>query len=247
MIKVVYFDEEAASDYITIHNGGQIDWTTTENKEKLAKIIGEIDAQAKGSVNVFSLFKASMSGKANAMVDAETNKIFERTLRNTIITDYLSIASKDDSIHCFKNAGVYAPEESVSLYKMYASYLNVVPKDQMPIDVNELNKAILGERGYYQMLLNNEEKPTSVLRFNNAAFKNNYSLADLSKMNLSYYAVKVGACTLDQLSLENEFSNNIPKHNHIDVADVIDGVDLNNENDALDMYDVVLAGVVVNE
>ena len=39
MMKVVYFDETAATDYITIQNGGQIDWTTTENKERLAKII----------------------------------------------------------------------------------------------------------------------------------------------------------------------------------------------------------------
>ena len=39
MVKVVYFDETAATDYITIQNGGQIDWTTTENKERLAKII----------------------------------------------------------------------------------------------------------------------------------------------------------------------------------------------------------------
>lgn len=38
-MKVVYFDETAATDYITIQNGGQIDWTTTENKERLAKIL----------------------------------------------------------------------------------------------------------------------------------------------------------------------------------------------------------------
>lgn len=39
MMKVVYFDETAATDYITIQNGGQIDWSTTENKERLYKIL----------------------------------------------------------------------------------------------------------------------------------------------------------------------------------------------------------------
>lgn len=53
IIKVVYFDEGSASDYITIHNGGQIDWSTEDNKEKLAKIVAEIDAQAKGGFNFF--------------------------------------------------------------------------------------------------------------------------------------------------------------------------------------------------
>ena len=57
MMKVVYFDETAATDYITIQNGGQIDWTTTENKERLAKIIAEIDVQAKGGFNLFSFIK----------------------------------------------------------------------------------------------------------------------------------------------------------------------------------------------
>ena len=36
---------------------------------------------------------------------------------------------------------------------MYSSYLTVVPKDQMPIDMEKLNDALLGERGYYGMLL----------------------------------------------------------------------------------------------
>ena len=60
MMKVVYFDETAATDYITIQNGGQIDWTTTENKERLAKIIAEIDVQAKGGFNLFSFIKSSV-------------------------------------------------------------------------------------------------------------------------------------------------------------------------------------------
>ena len=49
-LKVVYFDEDAAQDYIDITNGGRLDWTTEENKEKIAKIIAEIDAKAKGDL-----------------------------------------------------------------------------------------------------------------------------------------------------------------------------------------------------
>ena len=29
-IKVIYFDEVSASDYVTIKNGGDMDWTTKE-------------------------------------------------------------------------------------------------------------------------------------------------------------------------------------------------------------------------
>ena len=64
---------------------------------------------------------------------------------------------------------------------MYSSYLSVVPKELLPFDfdVEKLNEAVLGERGYYAMLLKTESVPSSVLRFNINAFKNNYSLACL--------------------------------------------------------------------
>ena len=38
LLKIIYFDEVAANDYVTIKNGGQIDWTSKENKEELLRI-----------------------------------------------------------------------------------------------------------------------------------------------------------------------------------------------------------------
>ena len=63
------------------------------------------------------------------------------------------------------------------MYKMFSSYLTIVPKEQMPIDMEKLNQAILGERGYYEMIVDDENKK-SILRFNINAFRNNYNLAD---------------------------------------------------------------------
>ncbi|MGN0419094.1 MAG: hypothetical protein ACI4E4_01450 [Acetatifactor sp.] len=48
MIKTIYFDGEAAQDYLDIKNGGRFDWSSDENKEKISKIICEIDAKASG-------------------------------------------------------------------------------------------------------------------------------------------------------------------------------------------------------
>lgn len=243
MMKIVYFDEISASDYITIQNGGQIDWSTKENKEKLAKLMVEIDAQAKGGLNIISLIKASLSGHASTGYDSSTTNLIESTLTNTLLTDYIMMASDDDSIRKFHNDGVYAPENSISMYKMYSSYLNIVPKEEIPINVEELNKALLGERGYYQMLLNSEDKPTSVLRFNIKAFKNNYSLADLSKMKLTYYGVKVGECTEEQLKMEKEFEVGTRKQQP-NAMEIVTGEENVVTNKQLDVYDIVLAGVM---
>lgn len=43
-LKIVYFDEAAAQDYVDVTNGGRLDWSTQENKEKIAKIVAEIEA-----------------------------------------------------------------------------------------------------------------------------------------------------------------------------------------------------------
>lgn len=240
-MKVVYFDEPTAQDYIDIVNGGRLDWSKAENRQRAAEILTEIEAQAKGGFNIISFLKASIAGNVNGSISGEATKILDTTLKNTLLTEYISLAYEDDNVIKFENDGVYAPSNSVSMYKMYSSFLPIVPKEQLPFDMEKLNEALLGERGYYAMLLVNEEKPTSVLRFNVKAFKNNYNLADLSKMELTYYGVKVGTCKLEELSIENEF-NFEPDKAIPNAEEIIDG--LSENKDVLKVYDIVLAGVV---
>ena len=151
----------------------------------------------------------------------------------------------DDKIIKFEDSGVYAPQNSVTLYKMYSSYLSVIPKEQLPFDIEKLNEAVLSERGYYAMLLKKESTPASVLRFNINAFKNDYSLADLSKMNLTYYGVQVGTCKQRELGIDKEFEfQNKPAEV---TAESILGADgeTQKQEDSLAVYDIVLAGVKV--
>ena len=112
--------------------------------------------------------------------------------------------------------------------------------------MEKLNDAILGERGYYAMLLLDEKEPKNVLRFNIAGFKNRYHLADLAKMNLVYYGVKVGTCTKEQLSIENEFTvTTSTMQETISVDEIINGSSQEKTSSKeLDVYDIVLAGVI---
>lgn len=240
-LKVVYFDEDAAQDYIDITNGGRLDWTTEENKEKIAKIIAEIDAKAQGGFNLFNVIKAALSGEIKADAQGSLSNIVGSTLKNTLLTDYISAASGDSDVKKFGVGGVYAPANSIALYRMYSSYLNIVPKDQLPIDMEKLNDALLGERGYYGMLLKTEDTPSSVLRFNINAFKNNYNLADLSKMELVYYGIKVGICKETELTIDKEFDFQ-KKKAEVTAESILDG-DTQSHNEELDVYDIVLAGV----
>ena len=242
-LKIVYFDEAAAQDYVDVTNGGRLDWSTQENKEKIAKIVAEIEAQAKSGFNILNYIKATFQGKVDASASAELTSAFDKTIKNTLLTDYIQAASKDEHVKKFENSGVYAPENSVTLYKMLSSYLTIVPKEEIPIDMEKLNEAILGERGYYDMLLKTEKERKSILRFNLQAFKNNYNLVDLSKMKLTYFGIKVGTCGENHLSIDKEFDFQ-PAEDKTTAEEIVEGEkSVAEEEKELDVYDIVLAGV----
>lgn len=77
-----------------------------------------------------------------------------------------------------------------------------------------------------------------IFRFNIVSFRNNYSIADLSKMDLNYYAVKVGKSEEEMLDISKEFSF---EQKSISFAfDIMEG---QSNGNALDVFDVILAGV----
>lgn len=240
-LKIIYFDETAAQDYLDIANGGRLDWSKEENKKRAAEILTEIEAQASGGFNILSFLKGSLSGSVDAKASGEIAKLFDSTIKNTLLTDYINKANADDNVFKFEKSGVYAANNSITIYKMYSSYLTVVPKDQLPIDMEKLNDALLGERGYYGMLLKAEDKPKSVLRFNIDAFKNSYNLADLCKMSLKYYGIKVGTCKSTELSIDKEFVFQ-QEETEITAESILDGTTVQ-QPEELDVYDIVLAGV----
>lgn len=241
-LKIVYFDEFAAQDYLDITNGGRLDWSKEDNQKRAAEILTEIEAQAKGGFNIISFLKGSISGTVDAKATGEISKLFDSTIKNTLLTDYIKKAYKDERIKKFEKTGVYAPANSITLYKMCSSYLTIVPQEQLPIDMEKLNNAVLGERGYYVMLLKSESTPMSVLRFNINAFKNSYNLADLSKMELTYYGIQVGTCTERELSIEKEFDFTINTTEEVTAENILNGT-TNQESERLAVYDIVMAGV----
>jgi len=85
----------------------------------------------------------------------------------------------------------------------------------------------------------NEKPSKTILRLNAKAFRNNYNLSDLTKMELSYYAVKVGSCDISKLdmSMEFDFAKRSPS------AEEVLGAESETNSSLLTVYDVVLAGV----
>ena len=78
-------------------------------------------------------------------------------------------------------------------------------------------------------------------------FKNNYNLVDLSKMKLTYFGIKVGTCGENHLSIDKEFDFQ-PAEDKTTAEEIVEGEkSVAEEEKELDVYDIVLAGVVREE
>ena len=245
-IKVIYFDESTAQDYLDIAYGGRTDWSSERKKSDDTEKVAGAGGEVKAGFSFFRIFNADAEGQASVKASAEAEKILATSIKNILLTDYIQLAYKDDDIVKLGPDSVYAPDGSATMYKMISSYLTIVPKDQLPIDVDRLNHAVLDERGYYLMLLRDEVPPKSVLRFNIHAFRNQYNLADLTKMKLTFWGVSVGECFQDELSIDKEFLFK-QESEQVTAEEIVDGRNVEKKQTLLQVYDIVLAGVLTNE
>nr|WP_275887725.1 DUF6414 family protein [Enterococcus faecalis] len=91
-------------------------------------------------------------------------------------------------------------------------------------------------QGYYEMLAFDDEA-LKVFRFNNNAFSNNYNVADLEQMNLSFWGFKVGTMDRSDLDFQQYMARKVND-------EVLTSFHDDRSKEILDVYDIVLAGVV---
>lgn len=246
MIKIVYFDEGSATDFIYVLEGGK----NSNKKEHIVSKATEIaigaDAEVKKSTGLFSVISAKVGAGANTDFSREGNTIITKAIENTILTDYLDYASKAGKtyIRVFTECKPYPHPGSFAYFKMLTPYLKMTNgqievSDELSLNLALMDEALDSGRGYYELMAHCDGE-TVVLRFNIKAFRNNYFISDLVKMSLDYHAVEVGMVSLDSLTMQSEFGEKQEKE--------INGYDLVNRNvqansDEIKVYDVILAGV----
>lgn len=245
MIKVIYFDEGSATDFIYVLAGGK----STDKKEhivtKTTELAAGAEAEASKSAGILSVISAKVGVGANADFSREGNTIVTKAIENTILTDYLEHASKTGKtyIRVFSDCKPYPYPNSFAYFKMLTPYLKMTNgelyvSDGLSLNLSLMDEALDSGRGYYELMAECDGE-TVVLRFNIKAFRNNYCIADLVKMNLDYHAIEVGMVNMGSLTMESEFGGKQQKE--------INGFDLVNASttnlDLIKVYDVILAGV----
>lgn len=250
MVKVVYFDEQSASDYLDITAGGAAATTSEDIKKRTADTHAKVDTKVAAKLSWLPFIGVSGEVGTGIEYSGVGQSILSKTLSNTILTDYLGAIVGDDRIQRLDGFTVRAPEGSMAAAKMYTPYMTIMKVEDVPIDFAKIDEALERAKGYYELLATKADDPTDrrVLRFNIRAFRNNYGLSDLGRMRLVFHAILVGETTEEGLTMDGEMSTGdlsatsaqLPKP-----GDLLDGTaaEAKASTPKLEVYDVVLAGV----
>lgn len=241
-LKVIYFDEEAATDLLCIINKGKVinEIKKASNNNDSESVNAETSADIKLPFWPLRLrANIGVKGELNRKAEKIVNQIFI----NDVLSDYLELANREKKIQKFNNSLVYAYPNSLSYFKLLTPYMAMtegkLDAGDFKLNIPMMDEALTRGKGYYEMLLNFNDNRI-ILRFNLASFRNAYSLADLVKMNLTYHGVKVGRTSINQLDINNEFQMEEKK---IDAYELANENDTKESTDSVDVYDVLFAGV----
>lgn len=270
--KIVYFDEESITDYVQIATGGEMEKTEELLNTKI--ITEEQHAKAEGKIGFGGIIKALIGWEtsANAGISGSIgfngNRIAKNIIKNTMLTDFLRIIEKNTSLEInaskskkgaikkFQGYSISVEEDSLSYIVMLAPYLGMlksessIPAGEFNFALEKIDTALRNAKGYYEFVAT-KGRSKVVLRFNINSFRNGYKINDLLKMDLSIYAIKVGKTSLDMLNINKELGTDfsiVNKDNpeYIEKADKSENDD-KNTNTILNVFDVLLAGVEVND
>lgn len=269
-VKVIYFDEGTAADYMQIISGGELKKTTefitdiTDHAEMGVEASAGISTKEKSLPQLFKMltglsFTANIDGGAG--VEAKKEKVAKNILENTLLADFVDLIDSDSkkkkeenkkhtSIKLFEKLRLFPRQNSFSYFMLMAPFFTMIDGkvpipgnngDMFTLDVSKIEAAIARGRGYYEFIAIHEQEEI-VLRFSSTAFRNNYTMSDLPKMELSLYAVLVGTIDMEKLDLSSEFQFGVQSKSRVDYYKA-EGKTNPEANSGVKVYDVILAGI----
>ena len=243
ILKVIYYDENAAMDYVTIMNDGNI--TIEEINKAIEGKDNEIEVNGEASIkkSFLKMLNFSVGVKSDVAAHSSNEKIVNSTITTNIMTEFIKLADKDDNIEKLVDLKLDIDQDTATYLKSMFPYLSLLKnpdkfEELKDINTNKIDEVILSTKGYFEFLAYKSGVIFAILRFNIDCFKNNYKFNDLIKMNLCYYGIKVGTTTKESIKLENE----INQYSRVLTEEEFD-TSINRPDNKLPIYDIIIAGV----
>lgn len=263
LVKVIYFDEKSALDFLDLDKGGRYYFSEDKVNDYKNSTSAEGVAEVKAGSKI-PFLNLLFSANADASVSREGNKLIQSTLSNTVLTDFISKLSDENGICVFKNTKVEIVKDSYAYFKVISPFTKILEKkiietDDGNIDVTKVDEMMETSKGYYELLANKNGREF-ILRFDSQSFRNNYRIFDLEKMDLSYSGIKVGNCLKSELLLENQLPKDLQgqmiEKRYKSIIEAYDRYEnernqskyqtektQDSDEEYLEIFDVILAGV----
>ena len=219
LIKIVYFDEDSAMEYVDMKKEGRYifneEYLDEYNKDKSNENAAKLGLSGK-FLNILGIAGGEVGASTEVRLgfSKSNNRLVSSTISSTILTDFLKeVTVSNGDIVEISDVNFNLPNNSFAYLKAVAPVLSMFSEEYIKqfddlkgIDVLSIENVLDLTKGYFEFMAVKEGKDV-ILRLNTTALKNNYKLGDLLHMNLAFYAVKVGKLSEESIRIENYIGN----------------------------------------
>lgn len=245
--KIVYLDEQAVFDFLELHQNG----IQSDIIKRVSENMVEVDAEGKVGMNLFTRFKIGLSGNASY----QRSGVVESQITSTLLSNFKKFATNkkgSSKVERLDNVKLFIEKDSPAFYRYITPVLDMISditkmnsitdddkNNFKGIEIKNIERTLDRLSGYYEIKGISSESNESVFRFNISGLRNNYTLSDLTKMDVKLYGIKVGEVD----SIDLSFNTMIDRLSNQRQSQLGADFDEEQNNEKIPIYDVLVAGV----
>lgn len=245
--KIVYLDEQAVFDFLELHQNG----IQSDIIRRVSENMVEVDTEGKVGMCFFTRFKIGLSGNASY----QRSGVVESQITSTLLSNFKKFATDkkgSSKVERLDNVKLFIEKDSPAFYRNITPVLDMISditkmnsitdddkNNFKGIEIKNIERTLDRLSGYYEIKGISSESNESVFRFNISGLRNNYTLSDLTKMDVKLYGIKVGEVD----SIDLSFNTMIDRLSNQRQSQLGADFDEEQNNEKIPIYDVLVAGV----
>ena len=245
--KIVYLDEQAVFDFLELHQNG----IQSDIIKRVSENMVEVDAEGKVGMSFFTRFKIGLSGNASY----QRSGVVESQITSTLLSNFKKFATDkkgSSKVERLDNVKLFIEKDSPAFYRNITPVLDMISditkmnsitdddkNNFKGIEIKNIERTLDRLSGYYEIKGISSESNESVFIFNISGLRNNYTLSDLTKMDVKLYGIKVGEVD----SIDLSFNTMIDRLSNQRQSQLGADFDEEQNNEKIPIYDVLVAGV----
>ncbi|WP_267879137.1 DUF6414 family protein [Listeria grayi] len=214
-----------------------------------------METEAKIEKSLFNIAKFKLSGNASY----QKNNIVETQITNTLISSFKSAITNNEGIIIpLSNLKLFMYKDSAAYFRSLVPVLNMIKdidkvatmseedrENFAGFKIHEMGATLDSLSGYYEFICETEDNSKKIVRFNISGLRNNYTLNDLTKMNLKLYGIEVGKSKDANLAFEHMMDTMLQENVNSLESEDYDQIKEKNKTESLELpiIDILMAGV----